>query len=220
MTLKTVALCASIWLTVAASAAAQEARAYAGGSIMLSTQDSADACLSSGCAKPGIGGSAGGVAGEIGWGVVPAVSVAAEISVPARFEAIQTSAIPNQRYDENYRDLAVSGLVHVHAPALGPIRIAVVAGGGLVQESVAYRTADAPFQSPNYGSYGSEQTLTRTTWEFVAGGDVELRVARHVSIVPQLRLHMIKRAPIGDSTGFLALGSLVWRPAIGLRASF
>jgi hypothetical protein len=217
-----IALCAIAWLGTSAVAAGQEARTYVGGSFMWSTQDpaAAAACQSSGCAKPGVGGSAWGVTGELGWFVQPAVSVAAEISVPARFETIQASAIPNQVYDNNYRDLAVSGLVHFHAPTLGRIRVALVGGGGLVQESVEYRTAEAPFQSPNYGPYGPEQTLTRMTWELVAGGDVELRVARHVSIVPQVRLHWIGRAAIGDSTGRLALGSVVWRPAIGVRASF
>lgn len=207
-------------LFLAQPALAQEPRAYVGGGFMWSTQDSEAACPSSGCPKPGVGGSALGATGELGWFASPAVSVAAEVSMPARFEAIQTSGIPNQRFDINYRDLAISGLVRLHAPALGPIRVALVGGAGVVQESADYRTADAPFGSSSYGPYGAEQTITRTTWDLVAGGDVELRLGRHVGVVPQVRVHWIGRAAIGDPTGTLALGSMVWRPAVGVRARF
>jgi hypothetical protein len=211
---------ALIALLLARPACSQDARGYAGAGLLWSTQNAATPCEGSSCAKPGVGGSAPGVTAEFGWFVQPAVSLSAEISIPARFEAIQTSGIPTQRYDHNYRDLAISGLVHIQTPAIGPVRAAIVGGGGLVQESTTYRTANAPFDSSTYGPDGDEQTLTRAAWELVAGADLELQLSRRVSVVPEVRMHWISRAPLGVSTGSLALGSLVWRPAIGLRARF
>ena len=132
-----------IALLLARPAFSQDARGYAGAGGLWSTQDAATPCQGSSCAKPGVGGSAFGATAELGWFALPAVSLSAEISIPARFEAIQTSGIPNQRYDNNYRDLAISGLVHIHTPAIGAVRAAIVGGGGLVQESTTYQTADA-----------------------------------------------------------------------------
>ena len=53
-----------------------------------------------------------------------------------------------------------------------------------------------------------------------AGGDVAVAVAQHVVIVPQIRVHWVDRASPGDAAFMLALGSVVVRPAVGVRVAF
>jgi hypothetical protein len=53
------------------------------------------------------------------------------------------------------------------------------------------------------------------------GAELDLAVGRHVSVVPQMRVHWIHRTnDTFEPTWYLALSPWVLRPAIGVRASF
>jgi hypothetical protein len=80
--------------------------------------------------------------------------------------------------------------------------------------------AFGPFGSTTFGPYGSETTLTRWTFALTAGGEVTVAVTHHIRIVPQIRVHWIDRASRGGPDFMLALGSVVVRPAVGVRLVF
>jgi hypothetical protein len=204
-----------VMVSWSSSTAAQPPRTYVGGGLMLSTQKAATPCVSgSGCARPGIGGSAWGVIGEIGRFVSPAMSVGVEISVPQRFETIQATSIPNERIDNRHRDLTISGLLHGYTPRTGSVRAALVGGGGFVHENTIQRFADAPFGSSSFGPYGPDATKSRWIFAATAGADVAIDLGPHVSVVPQIRVHVVSRANLSF------LGKIVSRPAVVLRARF
>ena len=64
-------------------------------------------------AKPGVGGKAIGVVGSIGVFLSPHVSLAFEISLPERFDAMQElHYFFSAQYDNHHRDVILSGLFH------------------------------------------------------------------------------------------------------------
>ncbi len=195
---------------------------YASISGMLSTQSAATAPMGSSSAQPGVGGTAFGVSGDIGAFLSRSVSLAFEVSVPARFETIQYTGIPTLQIDNQHRDVVFSGLFHFHVTSSGPIRIALVAGPSVVREDTLQRTASAPFQSTNFGPYGAETALTRWTFGLSGGADIGFQVSRRVQIVPEFRLHWIDRASFGtgDESATLSLGSIIIQSAVGVRFSF
>jgi hypothetical protein len=203
--------------------AAQDDKGYASVSGMLSTQSAATPPPGH-SAQPGVGGTAFGVSGDIGAFLAQRVSLAFEVSVPARFESIQHTGDPTAaQIDNQHRDLVFSGLFHFHVTSSGPIRIALVAGPSLVREDTSQRIAYAPsFQSTNFGPYGPETALTRWTVGLSGGADIGFQVGRRVQIVPQLRLHWVDRASFGtdDESVTLSLGSIIIQPAVGVRFSF
>jgi hypothetical protein len=195
---------------------------FASGGLLFSSQGAGDeTCESSGCARPPISGSSWGITAEVGHFVAQNVSVAFAVDVPSRFESFQTTAIPNVRSDNLHRETSLSGLLGVHTPRFGAVRLAVIGGGGLLQESTDYREAVAPFQSSAYGPYGPTISVSRWTFEVIAGGDAEFIVAPHVSIVPRLTVHLVDREAPGDGrSGLFRLGTVVWRTAFSVRARF
>jgi hypothetical protein len=124
---------------------AQDNRLYAGVSAMWSTQGYFDndphSQLPSGSA------TAPGVAGEFGIFLPPKVherifSLSFEFSLPARFDSVQeTDYFTTYLTDRQHRDLVLSGLFHVHAPPIGPMRLELVGGPNAAANSVAIRTA-------------------------------------------------------------------------------
>ena len=200
--------------------AAQDDKVYASVSGMLSTQGAETPYEGSSSAKPGVSGTALGVSGDFGTFLARSVSLAFEVSVPTRFESIQFTGIPTAQIDNQHRDLVFSGLFHVHVTSSGPIRIALVAGPSVIREDTLQRIAYAPFGSATFGPYGPETPVTRWTVGLTGGADVGVRVSRRVQIVPQIRLHWVDRASIGNAHASLALGSIVVRPAVGVRVSF
>ena len=206
------------------SAVAQDDRLYAGVSGMLSTQTSTQPGQGSSVPTTGVGGTALGISGEFGAFLTPSVSLAFEVSVPARVESLQYTGIPSAQIDNQHRDLVLSGLFHVHVVPAGPVRLALVGGPGVIQENTLQRTALAPFGSEDFGPYGPETTLTRWTFGLTAGADLGIRVGQHVQIVPQIRVHWIDRANLGSgndsASAFLGLATVVIRPAVGVRVSF
>ena len=200
---------------------------YAGGAFMLSWQDAGTPAASASHEKPGVGGSAVGINGTVGAILSPRVSIAAEISEPARFESVQELQYSfSQKIDNRHRDLIVSVLAHLHELHPGMLRPELVVGASYVHEDTLRRTAQQigpPFPPTGvYGPYGPEGQITHDSLGVTGGADLGVRVSAHVSIVPQVRLHWIFRASPsgGNSSAHMALGPLAIRPAIGLRATF
>jgi hypothetical protein len=208
-------------LFAAASATAQDGRVFAGVGGLWSNQPSGTPCQGSSCARPAVGGTSLGIVGEFGVVLIPGLDVALEASLPlTRFEGVQITAIPGIQRDSRHRDAIVSGLLHIEVPQSGPVRAGFVGGLSAVQEDTLQREASGSFGSTNFGPYGPEMTSTRWTFGLTAGGDVAVAVAQHVVIVPQIRVHWVDRASPGDAAFMLALGSVVVRPAVGVRVAF
>jgi hypothetical protein len=210
-----------IGLLIAPIAASAQESTFVGGGALFSTQGASETCESSGCARPPISGSSWGITAELGHFVAPNVSIAFALDVPTRFESFQTTDFATERTDNLHREISLSGLSRVHTPRFGVVRLAAIGGGDLLQESTAYRVAEAPFGTSNVGPSGSEITLSRWTFEAIAGADAELIVAPHVAIVPRFTVHLVDRQALGDGpSGLFGLGTVVWRTAFSIRARF
>jgi hypothetical protein len=108
---------------------------------MFSTQGSRTPGDAPDLPKPGVGGSAVGIVGTVGTFLSPRVSVAAEISAPNRFEAVQELRYSFSLQTENrHRDLVVSGLFHLHGPREHPLHPELVMGLSYVREDTLQRT--------------------------------------------------------------------------------
>jgi hypothetical protein len=126
--------------------------------------------------------------------------------------------------ENQHRDLVFSGLFHFHSPSAGRLRAEIVGGPSVVREDTLQRTA---FQigpavpiTRTFGPYRPETSFTRWTIGLTGGIDLSAQIRKHLSIVPQFRMHWIQRADRTKENGTLGLSSLVVRPAIGVRASF
>ena len=204
----------------------QDRRPYVGGSLIVSTQTSERPGSSPSFPTSGVGGTALGLAVEAGGFLSRRVSIAFEASIPARIESIQeTDYFLVFRTESRHRDLILSGLFHAHLGADKRVRISLVGGPSVVRESTLQRTAYQSRVPPDitapFGPYGLETSFARWTVGLTGGADIDVPVAAHVSLVPQLRFHWIQRAEAGEGdSGFLGLSPRVWRPALGVRASF
>jgi hypothetical protein len=162
------------------------------------------------------------VAGIAATGVFPwtHIGVAAELSVPRQFTADQVA--DKYRTHNTHGDVVISGLLHVRA-ARRPID--GVVGLSFVREQTKQQIAHRLFGVPGfaYEPYSAPpESIVRSTFGVVGGLDVPLRVGRHLSVVPQLRVHWIARED--DSTAasprLLGLSPILWQPGISLRAAF
>jgi hypothetical protein len=205
---------------------AQEARGYAAGAATLTIQR-ADTSVGSGPSipKPGISGHAFGILGEAGGFVTPAISIGGEASLAARFTSVQETHYFSNFLNENrHRDLMLSAVVGFHRSIADQVRIAGIVGPALVREDTRRRRADQI--EPGFaftGHYGPfVENLPFTAWRFgiTTGGDVEVRVGRRAAIVPGLRVHFVRRDGEDLHNVILQMSSVVFRPSIGLRATF
>ena len=72
-----------------------------------------------------------------------------------------------------------------------------------------------------FGLYSDEYSFTRWTGTALVGADVEIAIKSRVAIVPQMRAHFIRRSSDPSEPGWaLGLNSIIFRPAIGVRATF
>jgi len=194
---------------------------YAGVNILLSMQDPGVPGYGSSVPRAGIGGTTLGVSVDGGAFVTAHLSVALEVSIPARFDAVQFTAIPTARIERHHRDSVASVLLHLHAPGLGPVHAAFVAGPSIVTENTLSQTAYGSFGSTTFGPPEPEEELARTAIGMTFGGDVAVQVQRHVAFVAAMRWHWVERKTLGDSgPGIVGLSPWVTRPAIGVRAIF
>jgi len=162
--------------------------------------------------------SAGGVAtiGVFPW---TDVGVAAELSIPASFTADQIA--DKYRTHNTHRDVVISGFLHVRAARQW---LEGVVGVSFVQEQTEQQIAHRQFGLPGfpYEPYSTpSESIVRNTFGLVGGLDVPLRAGRHLSVVPQIRVHWIARED--DSTAasprFLGLSPILWQLGIGVRVT-
>ena len=161
-------------------------------------------------------------AGVAAIGVFPwtHVGVAVELSVPRPFTADQIA--DKYRTHNTHRDVVISGLLHVRA-ARQPLD--GVVGFSFVREQTKQQVAHRLFGVPGfaYEPYSAPpESIVRSTFGVVGGLDVPLRAGRHLSVVPQLRVHWIAREDdaMAASPRLLGLSQVLWQPGISLRATF
>jgi hypothetical protein len=215
---------------VPAAAAAQDTRSYAGGSLVWWWQDTRSIATSDPhISRPGVGGFAVAGGGEYGWLLTARSRVSVEATVPARFESIQeTPDVLGRRVrvENRHRELVFSGVYRIDAVQTGRIRFGLLAGPSVVLEDTLQRRAERDFltfpgSQPDFGPYGPQTRVTRWAFGLTFGADLAVDIARHVSVVPDIRIHWINRAAgNGSASGHLALEPLVIRPGVGIRLAF
>jgi hypothetical protein len=205
---------------------AQEPHGYAGSSFFISTQGSHRPGTSPDMPTTGVGGMTWGGSGEIGAFLAPQFGVGVEFTLPARIDAIQeTDYLITFQNRSRYRDMTVAFVARAYTPRRGAVRVAAVGGLAFVEENVLQSTAFArgsfPLTTRDFGPFSDEVKFTRWTPAAVAGADLEVAIAPHVSLVPQMRAAWVSRSDDpGERTWFLGLNAFVIRPAVGLRAMF
>jgi len=215
-------------LDAVSNAAGQEGwhGAIAGGPI-YSTQHSDASFSEPGIPSPGVGGSAPGfvVSGEAA--LKGPFGVGVELSDISRFTAMQRTGGSSDPalYQQQYRDVIVSALAHVHHRFGDRVGLDVVGGISFVQQDSIQRVATAPQFSSSFGPFGPERSISSNTAAGTLGVDVGVGIMRHVSIGPTLRAHLVSRSRLGtdsnqEPTIFLDLSTLVWRFGGTLRVEF
>jgi hypothetical protein len=213
-------------LGIPRASSAQDARVYVGAAGMLSTQGSHRQGTAPSLPTTGADGTVIGATVEGGGFLTSRIALGIEVSLPRRFTALQETDYSRVFQQESrHRDLALSGLLRETVVSAGRVRVGVVEGGGLIQESTQQRRRDQagplPTFPPVFGPFSDEYSFTRWTVAALAGADVEISIAPHVAVVPQVRVHFIKRSSDPTEQGWaLGLSSVVLRPTIGVRAAF
>ncbi len=221
-----VALATAALLLIARVAAAQDLHGYADGSFFVSTQGSHTQGTAPDLPRSGVGGTTWGGAVGVGAFAGPRFSLGAELTLPARIEAIQeTDYLLTFQNRNRYRDLTIAFVARLYTPAGHRVRAAAVGGFAIVQESVRQSTAYAqgafPFTNKTFGPFGAETEYTRWAPGVTGGADVEISIGRHAAVVPQFRATWVSRSDDpSQPMWFLGLDSLVFRGAIGVRARF
>jgi len=209
-----------------AIAGAQDARVYVGGAGLLSVQGSHRQGSGPSLPTTGAGGTVTGGTVESGGFLSPRVALGIEVSVPRRFTSTQeTDYLRVFQQESRHRDVAISGVFRRTVGSTSRVRVAVVGGGGFVQESTRQRRRDQegplPASPPVFGAYSEEYVFARWTAAGLAGADVEIPIGRHAALVSQMRVHFVRRTGDPSQPGWaLGLSSVVVRPAIGVRAVF
>ena len=163
---------------------------------------------------------------EAGRFLSPRVALGIEVSVPRRFTSTQeTDYLRVFQQESRHRDVAISGVFRGILGSAGRVRVAVVGGGGFVQESTRQRRRDQegllPTSPPVFGPYSEDYTFTRWTAAALAGADLEIAMGRHVALVPQMRVHFVRRTSDPSQPGWaLGLSSVIVRSAIGVHVVF
>ena len=209
-----------------APAIAQDSRAYAGVAGLVSIQGSHRQGSAPSLPTTGAGGTTIGVGLEAGAFLTPRIALGVEVSLPRRFSSIQEtdySRVFQQK--SRHRDVALSGVVRTVLGSSSRLRVGLVAGGGVVSESTRQQRRDQqgllPTYPPVFGPYSDEYSFTRWTLGALAGADVEMAIAPHVALVPQVRVHFIRRSGDPSEQGWaLGLDTLVLRPALSVRTTF
>lgn len=210
----------------AAPAMAQDALAYAGASGFVSIQGSHVQGSAPSLPTTGAGGTTAGVGLEAGRFLTPRIAIGVEVGVPRRFTAIQEtdySRVFQQK--SRHRDVTLSGVVRTVLGSSSRLRVDLVAGGSVVKESTLQQRRDQqgplPTYPPVFGPYSDEYSFARWTLGVLAGADVEMSIAPHVALVPQIRAHFIRRSSDpSEQEWALGLNTLVLRSALSVRTTF
>jgi hypothetical protein len=217
---------AVIFLRGSAPAIAEESRGYAGVSGLVSTQGSHVQGSAPSLPTTGAGGTTVGVGLEAGAFLTPRIALGVEVSVPHRFTSIQEtdySRVFQQK--SRHRDVALSGVVRTVLGSSSRLRVDLVAGGSVINESTQQQRRDQqsslPMYPPVFGPYSDEYSFARWTVGALAGADVEMSIGPHIALVPQIRAHFIRRSSDPSQQGWaLGLNTFVLRPALLVRTTF
>ena len=207
-------------------ALAQDSRAYLGTGGFVSTQGSHRQGSAPSLPTSGAGGTTIGVGLEAGVFVTARTAVGVEVSLPRGFTAVQeTDYLRVFQQKSRHRDVAFSGVVRGVLGSSSRLRVGLVAGAGVVEESTHQQRRDQqgllPAYPPVFGPYSDEYSFTRLTLGALAGADVEMTIAPHVALVPQIRAHFVRRSADPSEQGWaLGLDTLVLRPAFLVRTTF
>ena len=188
---------------------------------MLTTQASDITIPSGSVGTPGVGGTAPGIVAGVGIRN-RVVGLAAEFSLPARFETVQEMRhFLVARIDNEYKDTILSALMTVRMSA-GRVQPEVSGGISFVAQNVLVSFSDCGGESNEKpcGPFGVPTERSATTWGITFGGDVAIRVARRFDIVPQMRVHFIPRGSDLSGLSDLRLSEYVFRPAVSGRWTF
>ena len=204
----------------------QNGRTYVGVSAMVSTQGSHRQGSAPSLPTSGAGGTAIGATFEAGRMLTRRIGAGAELSVPTRFTALQEtdySRVFQQK--SRHRDLVLSGVVREVVVPTARVKVGVVEGVGLVQESTLQRRRDQatplPTVPPVFGRYSDEYSFSRRTLGLLVGGDVEIALTLHLALAPGIRVHFVRRSDDPSEPGWaLGLSSVLVRAAIGARVTF
>jgi hypothetical protein len=163
----------------------------------------------------GLGGTGVGFGVVAGVFFTPRVALDIEFTIPSRFDGLQ---IADKWEEQNsHRDLVFSGLVRFRSA----LHAEFVAGLSLVQEDGSRLYAYRNFMTGGYGPFqGSPLPVSRGTWGVTGGVDFPIPLNAHLSVVPQLRVHVISRESVEPPTAMLGLSPVVFRPALALIATF
>jgi hypothetical protein len=177
--------------------------------------------------KIGLGGTAAGFTVEAGRFVSRGLSVGFEASVPLRFDGEQFSGyyLNEVQLESAHRDILFSGLVREGVPVGATASVGLEIGGTVVFEDTVRRTAHqivvAPSAPVTFGPLGAEFAIRRGTLGLLVGADYEVRVARRVDLITQIRAYWVNRDTTAyQDTEVVGLGSFVLRPAVGVRFIF
>jgi hypothetical protein len=212
--------------TCVSNAYSQEARGYVQLAGVVSTTVTGEIPSVPHFSRTGLGGTAFGFAAEASFFLSRTVSIGFEASVPARFNGEQFAGeVPGIQIESRHRDILLSGVVRVDLPVGKKTRIGIETGPTFVTEDTVRREATeilAPNQisSGNFGPLGPETTVTRQTIGLVMGADTNLRMARHLDLVAQLRVYWINRDDTVSMLTVMGLGRWIVQPALGVRLNF
>jgi hypothetical protein len=151
-------------------------------------------------------------------------SVAAEVSLPTRFQATQQiNYLQRIQYDNRHREPTVSALMLGHTPAAQVLRPEWVFGISYVQEATLQRSASAPLSGP-FGPFGPATAIERDTWALTGGVNLAEPLSGRLQFVEQIRLHWVDRADFDNrsdyNSAFLSLSPLVSEQESGSACCF
>jgi hypothetical protein len=217
---------AFVFLSQLAPAIAQDSRGYAGASGLVSIQGSHVQGSAPSVPTTGAGGTAVGVGFEAGAFLTPRIGLGVEVSLPRRFTSIQETDYSRVfQQSSRHHDVALSGVIRAVVRSSSHLRVGLVAGGSIVTERTVQQRRDQqgllPTYPPVFGPYSDEYSFARWTMGALVGADVEVPLAPHVALVPQIRAHVIRRSSDPSEQGWaLGLDTLVLRPALSVRTTF
>lgn len=194
---------------------------------MFSTQPAQDpSSQDPGFPRPGIGGNAFGFVAGIATPVTSHVDVGVDLSLPARFDAMQTTGgVGPTEIENQHRDVIVSPLLRVHQQVARAVRFEEVVGGAFVWESTVQQTAFSRVagQPGPYGPFFSSPEIDALTMGAVGGANLAIDVGRRIAIVPEARLYWIARVGADSpdvANARLSLDPWVVRLALAARLRF
>jgi opacity protein-like surface antigen len=229
ITWRSLAACAVVVLCVAAPVDAQTTRGYAGAAITVapwSVQSVSGGTPSTSFSNESPDTIITDVTAEGGWRFTPKSALGVEVVLPLqRVEIHQEFRYfsPQLRYSA-YQETLVLIVVRRDVRLGTRASMAFVAGGGFVHGTSRERRALGHFGSPDYGPFGPEEDVSKTSLGVTAGVDFSVTLARHVDLVPRFRLLFVGRGDPRDDHepffGSLGLSALTYRVGIGVRATF